>query len=118
MEERLLAGLESVPLGLVAPMPMLFKKPIVETSGESRPAQLLVLSAKTSSALDAATANLVEHLKQHPRINLAFLSSGSKDFQPSTDIGARDDAAIALETLAPQRVRTFHSLFPGQGRST
>jgi len=33
-----------------------------------------------------------------------------------------DDAAIALETLAPQRVRTFHSegsalsfMFPGQG---
>jgi len=60
----LLAGLESVPLGLVAPMPMLFSKK--HLLSEIRPAQLLVLSAKTSSALDAATANLVEHLKQHP----------------------------------------------------
>jgi len=70
MEERQDSSRASVPLGLVAPMPMLFSKkhPL------SRPLENLglaqVLSAKTSSALDAATANLVEHLKQHPDINL------------------------------------------------
>ncbi|MEH1980836.1 MAG: type I polyketide synthase [Nostoc sp.] len=40
-------------------------------SRHSRPWQLLLLSAKTSSALDTATANLGEYLKQHSDLNLA-----------------------------------------------
>jgi len=36
-----------------------------------RPWQLLLLSAKTGSALETATTQLVEHLKQHPQLNFA-----------------------------------------------
>jgi acyl transferase domain-containing protein len=36
-----------------------------------RPWQLLLLSARTDSALESATIQLVEHFKQHPNLNLA-----------------------------------------------
>jgi len=35
---------------------------------------LLVVSAKTDSALETATANLVNHLQQHPELNLADIA--------------------------------------------
>jgi polyketide synthase PksN len=44
--------------------------PLVQ-SGVSRPEQLVLLSAKTSTALDRLTDRLARHLKNHPEINLA-----------------------------------------------
>ncbi|MDZ7950798.1 type I polyketide synthase [Nostoc sp. DedQUE09] len=38
---------------------------------QGRKSQLLLLSAKTDSALETATKNLAQHLRQHPDINLA-----------------------------------------------
>ncbi|MGJ5628673.1 beta-ketoacyl synthase N-terminal-like domain-containing protein [Nostoc sp. CALU 1950] len=38
---------------------------------QGRKYQLLVVSAKTDSALETATTNLVNHLQQHPELNLA-----------------------------------------------
>ncbi len=41
------------------------------TQEQCRPWQLLLLSAKTESALETATQNLAQHLRQHPELNLA-----------------------------------------------
>jgi phthiocerol/phenolphthiocerol synthesis type-I polyketide synthase E len=45
--------------------------PAPEPSGPSRPAQLLVLSARTRTALEANTAALATHLERHPELPLA-----------------------------------------------
>ncbi len=45
--------------------------PLVETSVTSRPFQLLLLSAKTETALEQATDNLVTYLQSHPELALA-----------------------------------------------
>jgi acyl transferase domain-containing protein len=100
-----------------------------ESSGPSRRWQLLTLSAKTSSALDAATRNLAEHLRQHPGINLAdvayTLHVGRKPFDYKRIVICLDtaDAVKALERSDAARVHTSHSepgykpvafMFPGQ----
>jgi len=50
---------------------VILEAPALQVSSPSRPWQLLVLSAKTDSALETATRNLAEHLTQHPDLNLA-----------------------------------------------
>jgi phthiocerol/phenolphthiocerol synthesis type-I polyketide synthase E len=45
--------------------------PVAEPSGPSRSHHLLVLSAKTKSALETATRNLAGFIKGHPDLNLA-----------------------------------------------
>lgn len=124
------AGVSSFGIGGTNAHVILEEAPIVESSGKSRPWQLLVLSAKTSSALDTATANLLKHLKQHPNANLADVAYtyqvGRRAFSDRRMIVCEtiDDAAIALETLAPKRVLTSFQdskerpvvfMFPGQG---
>jgi acyl transferase domain-containing protein/acyl carrier protein len=96
----------------------------------SRPLQLLVWSAQTASALEAATAGLARHLRQHPDVNLAdvayTLQVGRRASSHRRMLVCRDahDAASALEGLAPGRVLTRDHeseatpvafLFPGQG---
>ncbi|NEU75699.1 SDR family oxidoreductase, partial [Hassallia byssoidea VB512170] len=92
--------------------------------------QLLVLSAKTVSALLSATTNLVKHLKQHPDLNLAdvayTLSVGRRAFDHRRMVVCQDvnDAVKVLSTLDPQRVFTHYQqpsncpivfMFSGQG---
>ncbi|MBV9386564.1 MAG: SDR family NAD(P)-dependent oxidoreductase [Chroococcidiopsidaceae cyanobacterium CP_BM_ER_R8_30] len=96
----------------------------------SRPWQLLVLSAKTSSALESATVNLATHLKQYPALSLAdvahTLQVGRQAFDYRRVLVCQDlnDAVQALEPPNPQRILTNfqepcdHSvvfMFPGQG---
>ena len=91
---------------------------------------LLVVSAKTESALDAATANLANHLKQHPDLNLAdvayTLKVGRRAFDYRRMVVCQDihDAIKVLDTKDPQRVLTHYQkpgepevvfMFPGQG---
>ena len=104
----------------------------MEPSGESRPSQLIVLSAKTSTALDRTCANLARHLEQHPDIHLAdvayTLGSGRKRFNYRRVLVCRtvDDATLSLRTLNPERVRfsrnrrtgPWSSCFPDRVRST
>ena len=70
----------------------------------------MVLSAKTESALETATANLVNHLKQHPNLNLADVAytlkvgrraMGYRRVVVCQDV---DDAMNALQD--PKRVLT------------
>jgi acyl transferase domain-containing protein/thioesterase domain-containing protein len=104
--------------------------PILEPSGKYRPWQLVVLSAKTDSALLTANTNLATYLEQHPNINLAdvvyTLSKGRHAFNHRSMLVCQktDEAAIALRTLDPKHVVTnFQALkerpvvfmFSGQG---
>ncbi len=93
-------------------------------------AQMLVLSAKTASALDQASQNLAAHLREHPDVSIAdvayTLQTGRKEFGFRRAIVAADaqDAADALERGATSRAMTSHYkgetpavvfMFPGGG---
>ncbi|WP_414513686.1 type I polyketide synthase [Nostoc sp. PCC 9305] len=98
--------------------------------GQGRKHHLLVVSAKTESALEAATANLANHFKQHPNLNLAdvayTLGVGRRAFDYRRMVVCQDidDAIKVLETKDTQRVFTHYQkpgesevvfMFPGQG---
>jgi len=92
--------------------------------------QLLLLSSRSSAALDVATGNLASYLRAHPEQPLdevAFtLMAGREAFEVRRSLVASDAAAAAalLETADPQRVFTGKAvreptsmafLFPGGG---
>ncbi|MDZ8091986.1 MAG: beta-ketoacyl synthase N-terminal-like domain-containing protein [Nostoc sp. DedQUE05] len=78
--------------------------------GQGRRYQLLVVSAKTDSALETATTNLVNHLQQHPEINLAdvayTLQVGRHGLSHRRTVVCQDtqDAIAAFQN--PKRVLT------------
>jgi phthiocerol/phenolphthiocerol synthesis type-I polyketide synthase E len=124
------AGVTSLGAGGTNVHVVLEEAPRVEASEEPGPWQLLLLSAKTSTALDAATANLVPHLRQYPHLNLAdvayTLQVGRKAFahRRMAVCQDRDDGVTALETMDPRRVITSFQepihrdvvfMFSGQG---
>jgi phthiocerol/phenolphthiocerol synthesis type-I polyketide synthase E len=124
------AGVSSFGIGGTNAHVIMEEAPHVEVSGKSRPRKLLLLSAKTSSALETATANLVDHLKHHPDLNLAdvayTLQSGRKVFNHRRMVVCQDydDAVNSLETLEPNLVLTSFQepidrdvvfIFSGQG---
>ena len=65
------AGVSSLGVGGTNAHIILEEAPSREPSGPSRDHQVLVLSAKTASALEANTAALAAHLNSHPDISLA-----------------------------------------------
>src|SRR5205085_2720558 len=124
------AGISSFGIGGTNAHLILEEAPLTESSGPSRPWHLLMLSAKTNSALETATANLIENLEQHPNLNLAdvayTLQVGRKAFNHRLMLGCRnfDDAVSVLQTLDPKRVfttiqesgtRPIGFMFSGQG---
>lgn len=124
------AGVSSFGMGGTNAHVVLEEAPVVEASSESRPRQLLVLSAKTNTALETATANLVKHLKQHPALKLAdvayTLQAGRRTFSHRRMLVCQNlaDAVSALEVLDPRRVLTDFQesrerpvtfMFSGQG---
>ncbi|MDF5714251.1 MAG: beta-ketoacyl synthase N-terminal-like domain-containing protein [Rhizonema sp. NSF051] len=124
------AGVSSFGIGGTNAHVILEEAPIVEPSGSLRQCQLLVLSAKTNSALETATTNIVEHFKQHPNLNLAdvayTLGVGRRAFDHRRMLVCQDidDTVKILEIKDPQRVFTHFTepcerevvfLFPGQG---
>ncbi len=74
------------------------------------PNSLLLLSAKTDTALETATTQLVEHLKQHPHLNLADVAYtyqvGRCAFSQRRMLVCQslEEAVNALETRDAQRV--------------
>jgi phthiocerol/phenolphthiocerol synthesis type-I polyketide synthase E len=124
------AGVSSFGIGGTNAHVILEEAPAIAASSPSRPWQLLLLSAKTSSALEQTTTNLAEHLAQHPNINLAdvaqTLQVGRRTFEHRRLVVCEStaDAIQSLTTLDLQRVVTGHQLpvqrsmvwmFPGQG---
>ena len=104
------AGLNSLGMGGTNAHVIVEEPPAQPPSGPTRPWQLLLLSARTESALDTATMNLAHYLRQHPETNLAdaafTLQSGRRAFACRRMVVCRDtaDALEALESLSPQRV--------------
>ncbi|MBW4477602.1 MAG: KR domain-containing protein [Tolypothrix brevis GSE-NOS-MK-07-07A] len=102
------AGVSSLGIGGTNAHVILEEAPILPESTSSRPWQLLVLSAKTDSALKTASVNLVNHLKQYPDLNLAdiayTLQCGRQAFEHRQTVVCRDiaDAIVAFEN--PKRV--------------
>ncbi|MBD1942157.1 type I polyketide synthase, partial [Coleofasciculus sp. FACHB-712] len=124
------AGVSSLGIGGTNAHVVLEEAPTVKASSSSRPWQLLVLSAKTESALETATANLAAHLKQHPDLNLAdvayTLQVGRRAFEHRRILVCQtvEELVNQLETPHPQKVlthfqepteRSIAFMFPGQG---
>ena len=124
------AGVSSFGVGGTNAHVVLEEAPKPEPSGRGRAQQLLLLSAKTSTALETATANLKEFLQQNPEAVLADVSytlqRGRKAFNHRRMVVCRNtaDAVQVLETLDPNRVMTRNTeirdpsvvfMFPGQG---
>jgi acyl transferase domain-containing protein/acyl carrier protein len=65
------AGVSSFGFGGTNAHVILEEAPVIEHSSPSRPWQLLLLSAKTSTALKTATENLANYLQEHHDLNLA-----------------------------------------------
>lgn len=124
------AGVSSLGMGGTNAHVVLEEAPTLASSSPSRLWQLLVISAKTESALETATHNLAQHLMQHPDLNLAdvayTLQVGRKEFNHRRILVCQDiqDALNALENRDSQRVFTHYQepcerpitfMFPGQG---
>ncbi|QKQ73182.1 type I polyketide synthase [Nostoc sp. TCL240-02] len=124
------AGVSSFGVGGTNAHIVLEEAPQIQNSGSSRPQQLLLLSAKTSTALEAATANLQQYLQYNAEINLAdvayTLQRGRKALNYRRSVVCHDitDAIAALQSLDPNQVNTRHTeirnpavafMFPGQG---
>ncbi|HVS52165.1 MAG TPA: amino acid adenylation domain-containing protein [Opitutaceae bacterium] len=124
------AGVSSFGIGGTNAHLVLEEAPAVEPASTARPRPLLLLSAKTPTALDAAAENLAAHLEKNPTANLAdvafTLQAGRKAFAHRRAVVA-DDAASAIAALrARDPKRTVSGacaadrapvafLFPGQG---
>jgi acyl transferase domain-containing protein len=124
------AGVSSFGMGGTNAHVVLEEAPETGPSGESRPVQLLLISAKTEAALDAATANLADFLAREQNANLAdvayTLQTGRRDFAHRRMVVCRDrqDAAAALGSKDSARVygsvresggRAVAFMFPGLG---
>ncbi|NJM17636.1 MAG: acyltransferase domain-containing protein [Richelia sp. SM1_7_0] len=124
------AGVSSLGMGGTNAHVVLEQAPVLANSGASRAWQLLVLSAKTESALETATQNLIQYLKLHLDENLAdiayTLQLGRRDFNHRKVLICSDipDAINGLTAQASTRVFTQFEprenpsiafMFPGQG---
>ncbi|MBV9788622.1 MAG: acyltransferase domain-containing protein [Chloroflexi bacterium] len=124
------AGVSSFGIGGTNAHVILEEAPPVAESSPGRSAQLLVLSAKTETALDTATQNLAAYLQQNPNANLAdvayTLQVGRKAFAQRRVLVARNaaEAVSILQSRDPKRTptQTYNGghrpiifMFPGQG---
>ncbi len=124
------AGISSFGIGGTNAHVILEEAPTVQPSSPSRPWQLLLLSAKTNTALETATNNLVTYLKQHSDLNLAdiayTLKIGRREFNYRRMMVCQtlEEGIKTLEFLEPDQVftqfqepshRSVIFMFPGQG---
>jgi phthiocerol/phenolphthiocerol synthesis type-I polyketide synthase E len=109
---------------------VLEEAPEREPSSEGKTRQLITLSARSRNALNQATTNLVEYLRQNPDVNLAdvayTLQVGRKELgvRRVATVRSHEDAIEVLSSLDPKRVFTDQAninerplvfMFPGQG---
>lgn len=106
------AGVSAFAMGGTNAHVVVEEAPPPNESRGSRPWKLLVLSARTSTALEQASTNLVAHLKQHGDLDLAdvthTLQIGRKAFPHRRMLVCRDgtDAVTTLEGRDLARVVT------------
>ncbi|HEX5723931.1 MAG TPA: type I polyketide synthase, partial [Longimicrobiaceae bacterium] len=115
------AGVSSFGIGGTNAHVVLEEAPPRAPSGPSRPWQLLTLSARTPSALDAAAARLAERLAADPGLPLAdvafTLREGRTAFPHRRAVVVRqgEDAARLLAGKTPDR--TVQGVVEGESRS-
>ena len=126
------AGVSSFGIGGTNAHVILEEAPAATATATNRDAQLLVLSARTATALDRAGAGLADHLERHPELELAdvayTLQVGRQHFSHRRTLVARDRLRAIAElregsphTGAPAvaeeagRAPAVVFLFPGQG---
>ena len=105
-------------------------RPVEEQAAPKKPYQLLVLSAKTASALEKASQNLGAYLQEHPELPLqdaaCTLQLGRKGFVHRRTVvaAATEEAVKLLAKPEPSRVFTGQAaasapgvvfMFSGQG---
>ena len=124
------AGVSSFGIGGTNAHVVIEEPPASEPSEVLWPAQLLVISARTSTALDAMTARMAEHLESEPGISLAdacYTSQlGRKRFAHRRMLvcSNRDEAIESLKGRGPHKhvsaveeldTRSVTFMFSGQG---
>ncbi|HEX5760628.1 MAG TPA: non-ribosomal peptide synthase/polyketide synthase [Thermoanaerobaculia bacterium] len=127
------AGVSSFGIGGTNAHLVLEEGPAPEPSGPARPAQLLLLSAKTPTALAAAAARLADHLEARPEWGAADLADaaftlrlGRAELRHRRAVVCRGRAEAAAVLRGEDPVRSFTRaaaagptstlfLFPGQG---
>jgi acyl transferase domain-containing protein len=124
------AGVSSFGFGGTNAHVIVEEAPEPKPSGPARSQQLLLLSAKTETALEAAAARLAEHLIEHRQANLAdvayTLTVGRRMFKHRRVVacGTVPEAIDALQGGDGRRVFTGEAsgnersvvfMFPGQG---
>ena len=83
--------------------PQLARKNLETEKGSHQKEQLLILSAKTDSALEQSTTNFIQYLQQNPQVDLAdvayTLQRGRQNFPHKRAVIAEsvDDAIAALQ---------------------
>ena len=124
------AGVSSFGMGGTNAHAILEEAPPIQDSGDSRPYQLLTLSAKSASALQIMSENLMAHLVKTPDANLAdiayTLQNGRRAFAHRRALvcNSVDDARTLLENMdthacvtsnAKSENRPVAFMFSGQG---
>ncbi|HEV8581881.1 MAG TPA: amino acid adenylation domain-containing protein [Thermoanaerobaculia bacterium] len=104
------AGVSSLGLGGTNAHVVLEEAPESEAGSASRPWQLLLLSARTPTALAVAADRLAAYLREHPEADLAdvayTLQTGRRSFphRLAVVVEDRDEALAALEGTGPRRL--------------
>ncbi|WNG29291.1 amino acid adenylation domain-containing protein [Cystobacter fuscus] len=129
-ERPRLAGVSSFGIGGTNAHAILGEAPLVARRPSTRSRQLVTLSARTPSALEAMTRELAAHLEAHPGVDLADLAFtravGRKAFEHRRALVVEDVAELAARLKAPPAARSLTHLeaareqrvvflFPGQG---
>jgi acyl transferase domain-containing protein/acyl carrier protein/phospholipid N-methyltransferase len=122
------AGVSSFGIGGTNAHAILEEAPQQKPSGKSRPWQLLMLSAKTNSALEKATNNLIEHFNHNLDLNLAdvahTLGVGRRTFNHrrmvvceniKDGINALQDPKRVLNSFQENSNRPIAFMFTGLG---
>ncbi len=124
------AGVSSFGIGGTNAHVVLEEARVPQESGDSRPWQLLVWSARTQSALEKMTDGLADYLQKNPGVNLAdvcyTLSIGRKTFDHRRMLVCSDgadtcgalavrDAARVLTQVQKPCAREVIFMFSGQG---
>lgn len=105
------AGITALGIGGTNAHVILEEAPHQEASSPSRKSQLLLLSARSESALSTASANLADHIANHANSSLAdmayTLQTGRKAFKQRRFVVASDhETAVSKLNSTPQNGET------------
>ncbi len=129
-EAQIRAGVSSFGIGGTNAHIILENAPVATGEKGKRSQELLLLSAKSTEALQDLSDKMQEYLEENPNTNLADVShtlqSGRRNFEYKRTVTCANpkEAAEALKKLDPKKVQTYYSedeeksvvfLFPGIG---